>query len=58
MPEINLSDATKGLIAITVLVGAIYLQSTQGSIPAWLVTSVSSVLAYYMGFISNQSRKE
>lgn len=55
IPE-NLNDYIKLVIAVGVLIAAIYLQATQNEIPEWLITAISGVIVYYFG-LSSQAKK-
>lgn len=52
----DMNDWLKAGLACIVILGAIYIQSTTGSIPDWLLIAFTGIIAYYFGLTSN-SRK-
>lgn len=49
-------DFILGVLAILIVTGAIGLTALRVDLPTWLVMAVTSVIVYFFGFISNQSK--
>lgn len=50
---LTIQDYIRLILAVILVIGAIYLQVTTADIPEWLFTGIAAIVAYYFGLSSN-----